>query len=561
MAAMARDTVSEIKERLTITDVVGAYVKLKKAGRSYTGLCPFHKEKTPSFHVSLERGSWHCFGCGEGGDAFSFVEKIEGVDFKGALKILAEKAGVTIEYSGGANNAKEKERGERLRDAMARARQFYAGKLEGTAAYDYARKRGLTPETIAAWELGYAPDDWRELFEHLTAAGFAVQELLDAGLIKEAEGKSGTYYDRFRNRLMFPIRDSAGRVVAFTGRALAAEEPAKYLNSPETDLYHKSEVLFGFDRAKDAIRTRGFMILVEGQMDLLHAHQAGFTNTVALSGTALTERHLSLVKRYSENLMLALDADTAGLSATLKAALMALKNGMKVKAIRLPIGQDPADVISADANDFAKRSKESKPVAEFFLAVLAERERDPHRLVQNAEKVVLPLIAAMPSPLEREHLAGVVARGLGLSKETILEGVKKASRAESAAAPPASARSQTPVQPRVSREEILRAAVVVYPDTPLAKHIENEYSRIVGVALVPGGSEAALFEAERTFGAVPKEQDADDLVRAFEEAYIREAHQEAVERLRRAEHIGSSEEIKEAQAACAELSAKLAALH
>jgi DNA primase len=350
-------------------------------------------------------------------------------------------------------------------------------------------------------------------------------------------------------------------VVAFTGRALAAEEPAKYLNSPETDLYHKSEVLFGFDRAKDAIRTRGFMILMEGQMDLLHAHQAGFTNTVALSGTALTERHLSLVKRYSENLMLALDADTAGLSATLKAALMALKYGMKVKAIRLPVGQDPADVISADANDFAKRSKESKPVAEFFLAVLAERERDPHRLVQNAEKVVLPLIAAMPSPLEREHLAGVVARGLGLSKETILEGVKKASREVQNASAPAAAKSQAPLQPRVSRGEILRAAVVVYPGTELAKRIENEYSRIVGVALDPGGSEAALFEAERTFGAAPKEDDADDLVRAFEEAYIREAHQEAVERLRRAEQVGTDAQIKEAQAACAELSAKLAAVH
>ncbi len=230
------DTVQQIKEKLTIVEVINPYVKLQKAGRYYKGLSPFNKEKTPSFYVNPERGTYYCFSSGQGGDHFTFVEKMEGVDFKGAMKILAEKAGVAIEYTGG--SGKEKEKIERLREAMARAEAFYTRNLEEKgSAYQYALSRGLTVETIKAWGLGYAPDDWRRLLEELSAAGFTTKELLDAGLIKEADGKPGTYYDRFRNRLMFPIRDSAGRTVAFTGRALAKDEQAKYLNSPETELF------------------------------------------------------------------------------------------------------------------------------------------------------------------------------------------------------------------------------------------------------------------------------------------------------------------------------------
>src|SRR3989344_5561706 len=208
---MAKDTVAEIKERLSIQDIISPYVKLKRAGRSLVGLCPFHKEKTGSFHVSLERGSWHCFGCGLGGDGFSFIEKIEGVDFKGALKILAEKAGVKIEYSSGGNK-EEQSKKEKLRALMSRASEWYAGKLSGSPADKYAKGRGLTDKTISAWRLGSAPDEWRALLEALTAEGFTIPELIAAGLIKEADGKPGTYYDRFRNRLVFPIRDAVGRV-------------------------------------------------------------------------------------------------------------------------------------------------------------------------------------------------------------------------------------------------------------------------------------------------------------------------------------------------------------
>lgn len=558
---MPRDTVALIKDRLSITDVVSPYVKLTRAGKSLRGLCPFHKEKTPSFHVSPDRGSYHCFGCGEGGDMFSFIEKVEGVDFKGAMKLLAEKAGVEIVYD--ARSKERASRTERLREAMARAEAFYAAACgEKSTAYQYAISRGLTKESIQAWNLGHAVDEWRTLLDHLTATGFSIDEILAAGLIKEADGKKGTYYDRFRNRLMFPIRDTAGRVVAFTGRTLSKEEPAKYLNSPETELYHKSDVLFGLDRAKDAIRTRSFTMLVEGQLDVLLAHQAGFANAVALSGTALTERHLGLMKRYSENLMLVLDSDAAGLTATAKSAALALAQGLRVKAARLPGGMDPADLIKQDPKEFAEAVKGAKPIVEFFLAALAERERDPHRLVRVAESIVLPLIAAMPSPMEREHFVHSTARSLGLSDEAVRASLPKATRSAAPAAAPREGARPAARPAHEARAMQLRAVMQAYDGTPLAQRVTAEYHRITeGHQLssdpVP---ESALFEAESMLGEEPSEDAADELLHAFEEAVIREAYQEAVAQLRRAESAGDAAAVKRAQEACSKLSGRLAHL-
>ena len=558
---MARDTVGEIKNKLTIQDVVAPYVKLRRAGRSLTGLCPFHKEKTPSFHVSTERGTYHCFGCGEGGDMFSFIQKAEGVDFKEALRMLAEKAGVEVVYDPAAKERSGKH--DRMRDSINKAQAWYAGKLEGSEALAYAQKRGLTEASIKEWGLGFAPDSWRGLLEALTAEGFSVEELLSAGLVKEADGKPGTYYDRFRNRLMFPIRDVSGRTVAFTGRTLSADESAKYLNSPETELYHKSDILYGLDRAKDAIRARQFTMLVEGQMDVIHCHQAGFENAVALSGTALTGKHISLMKRYSDNLMLILDSDQAGLAATAKSAQLALLEGLKVKAARLSLGKDPADLISGSpdgAKEFAKNVQAAKPVVEFFLAVLGEREPDQHRLIGHAERVVLPLIRAIKSPMEREHFVQAAARTLGLSTEAVRESLGRVvSRQEStgtariAAAPPQKT-------PREARESQLLAVVHAYPGTPLASRVEAEYTRITGVHRPPSEAfpESVTFEAERQFGEEPSEGAADDLLNAFEEAVIREAYQEAVADLRKAETAGDAAHVARAQKICAELSARLA---
>ena len=561
------DTVEQIKAKLSIVDVVSPYVKLTKSGRNWKGLSPFNKEKTPSFYVNPDRGTYYCFSSGQGGDHFEFIQKMEGVDFKGALKILAEKAGVEIVYQGGSSK-QDKDKKDRLYEAMARAEALYTAELTlgkevpGTA-YAYAKSRGLTDETIAQWGLGYAPEAWRAVLEKLTEAGFTNQELIAAGLVKEADEKKGTFSDRFRNRLLFPIRDSAGRTVACTGRALDPNDQAKYLNSPETDLYRKSEILFGMDKAKDAIRQRGFALLVEGQMDLLHLHQIGFTNTIALSGTALTPQHLSLIKRYADNLMLALDSDRAGLNASMKNAISALKGGMRVKAVKLPQGKDPADLAIEDPKELTKRIADAKPVVEFFLSVLAESERDQHRLILLVEKTVLPLIAAIRSPLEREHFINVSARSLGSTPEAIRAGVAQVPQDPSVSLAATAKVEATMVAKKVTQAESLarklQAVALQYADMPIAKRIETEYSRVIGAPFPDEPPpEYDIFEAGIAFGEAPGDMDADDLVRAFEKAHLAERLQAATARLRVAEASGNEEAIQTAGKECQELARRLA---
>ncbi|MES2931341.1 MAG: DNA primase [Patescibacteria group bacterium] len=558
------DTVEQIKAKLSIVDVVSPYVKLTKSGRNYKGLSPFNKEKTPSFYVNPERGTYYCFSSGQGGDQFEFIQKMEGVDFKGALKILAEKAGVEIVYSGSGASKQDKDKRDRLYEATARAEALYTAnllegkKLEGSA-YAYALSRGLSEESIKTWGLGYAPDAWRTVLEKLTEGGFTNAELVQAGLVKEADEKKGTWYDRFRNRLMFPIRDAAGRTVAFTGRALDPNDQAKYLNSPETDLYKKSEILFGMDKAKDAIRQRGFALLVEGQMDLLLLHQIGFTNTIALSGTALTSQHLSLIKRYADNLMLALDSDRAGLNASMKNAIVALKSGMRVKAVKLPVGKDPADLAVSDPKDLTSRIKDAQPIVEFFLSVLTESERDQHRLIILVEKTVLPLIAAIQSPMEREHFVGVAARSLGSTPEAIREGLLRLP--QDVTVTPGTARMTISIpRPKIAEKASdrhalkMRAVAACYADFAIAKRLESEYNRIIGVPFPDEPPpEDKIFEAGIAFGEAPGETDADDLIHAFEKALLAERLQAATARLRVAEASRDEATIKEAGKECQDL--------
>ena len=560
------DTVQKVKDKLSILEVVAPYVKLTKSGRYMKGLSPFTKEKTPSFFVNTERNSYYCFSTSQGGDIFTFIEKMEGVDFKGALKMLAEKAGVELVYEKGSNENKGKL--DKLREAMARAEQKYVEHLvpEG-AGYKYALSRGLTPESIKAWGIGYAPDAWRTLLEELSGSGFTTGELNAAGLIKEAEEKRGTFYDRFRNRLMFPIKDSAGRTVAFTGRSLDPNDQAKYLNSPETELYKKSEILFGMDRAKDAIRTRGFAVLVEGQFDLVLLHQIGFANTIALSGTALTEKHIALIKRYADNLMLALDADRAGLAASEKSAHAALAAGMRVKAVRLPVGKDPADIATEDPKEFTRLVKDAESIVEFFLSVLASSEPDQHKLVLAVEKTVLPLVAAIPSALEREHFVGIISRTLGSTPEAVRSAMPRVDRegrpAFTSGSPSQKSASgtSTPLTPRDQRATLIHAIVASYPDLAIAKRLTNEYNRITGAALPEEPpSERALFEAGLAFGESPRETDADDLLHAFEHAVLMEELKDATMRLRLAEAAKNEKEIAEHSDRCKEISVRLASL-
>jgi len=556
---MATDTVQKVKDKLSIVDVVTPYVKLTKAGKYFRGLSPFNKEKTPSFYVNPDRQSYYCFSSGQGGDMFTFIEKMEGLDFKGALKVLADKAGVEIVYEKG--NV-DRSKIDRLREIVTKAEALFIRLLdEKGPAYQYALKRGLTVTSIKNWGLGFAQDTWRNVLEALTAEGYTLKELESAGLIKEADGKQGTWYDRFRNRLMFPIRDSAGRTVGFTGRSLDPDDQAKYLNSPETELYKKSEVLFGMDQAKDAIRTRGFAILVEGQFDLVLLHQIGFTNTIALSGTALTPIHLSLIKRYADNLMLCLDADRAGLAASAKNATAALAAGMRVKAVRLPEGKDPADLATEDPKAFAKRVAESQSIVEFFLSVLSAAEKDSLRLVMAVEKTVLPLISAIQSPMEREHFVGIVAQAVGSTPEAVRAGLPKGSVSAPVAPQLVAAPKPAKQIPSAARAESLHAIVATYPETPLAKWVNSEYARINGESFPEAQpSERSLFEAGLTYGELPDEHAADDQIRAYERALLEEKLMEATIIVRQAESAGNEKEIAASLEEWKAISQRLSAL-
>ena len=418
------DTVQQIKDKLSIVDVVSQYVKLERGGSSMRARCPFHAERTPSFHVSNERGTYHCFGCGVGGDIFSFVEAIEGLDFKGALKVLAEKAGVPLDYTRGKPH--EKDERERLFALLETVTLFYSSKMTKEAER-YLHERGLKDVTIKEFRVGWAGSAWGDAVDHLKKKGFGDKELLDAGLAKRNE--RGTLSDKFRNRIMFPIADSAGRIVGFSGRIFgedASPEAPKYLNSPETVLFHKSRILYGFDKAKLAMRKLNCAVLVEGQMDLLMSHQAGWANTLAVSGTAFTIDHAALVKRMTENLVLALDADEAGIKAAGRAARAALGSGLNVKVAQLPSGLDPADLILKEGSDaWKERIKNAKDIITFLLDVLEERMPMKDKFRRAVEMVVLPFLSDVQSPIAREQYVHEIAERLGVSEGAVSEAFGK----------------------------------------------------------------------------------------------------------------------------------------
>jgi len=466
-APMAGDTVQQVKDRLSVVDVVSQYVKLERSGQSMRGRCPFHAEKTPSFFVSPERGTYHCFGCGEGGDIFTFVEKIEGIDFKGALKILAEKAGVELVYE----KKGERDDRERLFELLEAATIFYSSRLTDDARA-YLKSRGVEDGTIHAFRLGWAGESWSEASDHLRKKGFSENDIVLGGLAKK--GDRGLI-DKFRNRIIFPIADSAGRVIGFSGRIFgenASPEAPKYLNSPETPLFHKSRILYGFDRAKIAIRKHNFAVLVEGQMDLILSHQAGWANTVAVSGTAFTPEHARLVKRMSDNLVLALDADQAGIKAAGRAARAALQGGLNVKVAQLPSGLDPADLIVKEGVEAWRAAiKGSKDIITFLLDVLQEHAKAPDAFRRSVESIVLPFVGDMQSPIEREQQIAQIAKRLGVSAAAVtdaFERVPLAPAPAAAAQEPAPPKSAPEAAPRVR----LAYAILIWQQKALAPSID-----------------------------------------------------------------------------------------
>ncbi len=427
------DTVQQIKDKLSIVDVVSQYVKLERSGSSLRARCPFHAERTPSFHVSPERGTYHCFGCNVGGDIFSFVETIEGLDFKGALKVLADKAGVPLVYE----KQEKKDERDRLFELMEIAALYYQKQFTDTAK-KYLSERGLVDATMQEFRVGWAGDAWSEASDYFRSKKFSEREILEAGLARK--GERGLI-DKFRNRIMFPIGDSAGRVVGFSGRIFgdkASPEAPKYLNSPETPLYHKSRILYGFDKAKLSLRKLNCAVLVEGQMDLLMSHQAGWSNTIAVSGTAFTIEHASLIHRMTDNLVLALDADQAGIKAAGKAARIALQGGLNVKVARLPSGLDPADYILKEGADAWKAAiRDSKDIVTFLLDVLEEHSPQADRFRRVVEAVVLPFLTDVQSPIAREQYVREIAKRLGVSHEAVAEALKKQPRTPDAVPAPA----------------------------------------------------------------------------------------------------------------------------
>ncbi len=434
-----RGNVDTIKERLDIAEIISGYVKLHKAGASFKACCPFHKEKTPSFFVSPVRQSFYCFGCGAKGDIFSFVEAMEGLDFRGALKLLAEKAGVELEYS---NQSESKTEKDKILSALEEATEFFEKKLaENKSAQQYLATRGINSEIIKTWRIGYAPAEWRLLYEHLQSLGHDKGIILKAGLAKTSEeGVTNTPYDVFRDRIVFPMADINGHIIAFSGRALprrqaglAKETEPKYLNSPDTALFTKSEVLYGLDKAKDSIRKKDYTVLVEGQIDLVLSHQAGVYNTVASSGTAFTRLHLERLKRFSSRIILAFDGDLAGEKAAERASELGISLGLEVKVANLPENLDPAEIIEKDSKAWKDILRESLPAVEFFFNKVAEREKDSRKLGLQVEKKILPMIKLIGSSIEQSHFISMLAKRTGIKEEILWEDLKKAKRADTGA--------------------------------------------------------------------------------------------------------------------------------
>lgn len=469
--------VEDIKARLSVREVIGGYVQLTKAGVSWKGLCPFHHEKSPSFIVNEERASWHCFGCNKGGDIFSFVMEMDGLSFPEALALLAERAGVVLNrqsrrefivkhgdvVSGREDGADDFSNAEISKETIFKildlSSKFFEKQLwdgEGKKrALPYLRERGISDESIRAFRLGYALPGWRTLSDFLSGKEYSAEEMEGAGMIirkqttdnlqltidnsqqtthnvqlttnnKQLKAKSrpliaGTY-DRFRDRVTFPIFDTAGRVLGFSARVLpsADETTAKYINTPETPVYHKSRALYGMFLARRAIREKGYALFVEGNMDVIAMHQAGYANTIAVSGTALTEEQLRIVKRYTETIRLFFDMDSAGQKASRKSAEMALAFGFSVSIVSLPSGKDAAEMARENMEALHEAVEKSTPAPEYFLrASLKEYDAKTAEGKRRIAEDVLGLVRLIPKKIEQSHWMHRLSEVIG-TKETLL---------------------------------------------------------------------------------------------------------------------------------------------
>ena len=634
---MNRTAVEQIKERIPIDDLIGSYVKLEKSGKSFKARCPFHNEKSASFFVSPDRGGYYCFGCGAKGDIFSFVQQFEGLDFRGALKILAEKAGVQLTVDRKADGERDQ-----LFEVMELATAYFEKQLQNSKeAREYVQKRGITDTTRDTFRIGWAPEGWSNLHNYLKGKGFSDFILERAGLIKKRDGgdttsalsadagvlptstnsrtkgetlesrgqgnnssesKSATqyarsdYYDRFRGRVMFPLCDSGGRVIAFSGRILKDDgKSAKYLNSPDTPLFDKSQVLYGLDKAKLEIRRLNYAILVEGQMDLVMSHQVGIRNTVASSGTALSDEtllengaisNLGLVRRLSPNIIVAFDSDSAGRKAALRAAGIALSIGMDVKIADLVGGKDPADLVLHNPEDWKDALRKAKPVIEFELDNVIRDTPDPKKLPRALQERVYPLLLRIPSRSDLAHFVKMIQDRASFSKEDVIwEDIRVLSDRmhKEQTATPGQSTSQSSTQSstasRTSAEIPNRTDLVERrlfgllllmekEKFPSAQMYRDTIQKISGdsyderVARIRPLESDILFEAEAMFGADSSKWDTHmkELIFNFETDLINEELITSMNKLKVAEKSGDMSTVAELAQKCQVLSVRKASL-
>ena len=426
---MLNSPIDEIKQRLDIIDVLSEYLQLRKSGGNYKANCPFHHEKTPSFMVSPDKQIWHCFGCSKGGDIFAFIQEIEGMEFPEALRVLAKKANVTLSYQDPALTNKK----TKLLDILKISADWLQKQLRENPQAEIARQYLLTRKVSADaqedFKLGYSLEDWSALNDFLVSRGYQEQEIFDAGMTVKKDKGVG-YFDRFRGRLMFPIRDVHGSIVGFTARLLKEDphRPAgKYVNTPQTMVYDKSSVIYGLDRAKQEIKKASATIVVEGNMDVITCHQAGFKNVVASSGTALTEKQVQLLKRYSPNIIMSFDMDVAGQDAAKRGIEIAWQLEMNIKVLTLPQEfKDPDECIKKDPKIFQAAISNSQNIMDYYFAS-ATKEKDAKKVEDKKliATALLPLIAKISESIEQTHYLQKLANLINVSEDVLREKIKK----------------------------------------------------------------------------------------------------------------------------------------
>lgn len=516
-------------------DVLRDYIRLDKAGANYRALCPFHHEKTPSFMVSEEKQIWHCFGCQKGGDIFGFVMEVEGLEFKEVLKLLAEKAGVTLRKS----NPMQAIQQNKTLEILELAAKFYEVQLwkgEGTrAVLPYLKERGLTEDSIKIFRLGYAPRGWRNILQFLTGRGYSIQDIEKTGLLVSKDSnatnyqlktKNSKHYDRFRDRIMFPIAESNGKVIGFSARVSPGgdESQAKYVNTPETSVYHKGKVLYGIDKAKPQIREQEFAFLVEGNMDVIAAYQAGVPNTVAVSGTALTADQIMLLKRYGDKVKMGFDMDSAGEEATKKSMKLCFEKEMAVEVVELPEGKDAADLARKDPTALKQAVEGARDAMDYFFHhVLRKHDCTKADGKKMIAEELLDMIGYVANAIEKNHWIKKLGETLEIEEYILTDMLKQATLKKRMDVHQGEKKEQNAF-PAKKRKEILAedlaGLMLAYGEVWKEVAQREEYrallakDRLLGILIQKGGD--AAWEFERIVREVPEHE----LIASIEKLYF-----------------------------------------